>query len=82
MKGNTVNPEYMNKTSFQIISAGVDGQFGIGGFYRSTGADVLPFPAADTSNGVPQFGSPANLGAGTRLVEKDNVTNFKGGRLD
>jgi len=82
MKGNTVNPEYMNKTSFQIISAGVDGQFGIGGFYRSTGSDVLPFPPADSKNGVPQFGTPADLASGTRLIEKDNVTNFKGGRLD
>jgi general secretion pathway protein G len=83
MKGNTVKPEYVNKTSFQIISAGVDGLFGIGGFYRSNGTgDVLPFPPADSSSGTPEFGAPPKLGASVRQTEKDNITNFKGGRLD
>jgi prepilin-type N-terminal cleavage/methylation domain-containing protein len=81
MTGNTSNPEYVNKNSFQIISAGIDGQFGIGGFYRATGADVLPLPTANPPS-IPEFGFPANLARSIRQREQDNVTNFKGGRLD
>jgi len=46
-----------NPKSFQIISAGVDGDYGTGGVYDDT--------------------LPAN-----RSAERDNITNFKGGRLD
>ncbi|MDQ2623401.1 MAG: prepilin-type N-terminal cleavage/methylation domain-containing protein [Actinomycetota bacterium] len=70
----TPNPEYVNKSTFQIISAGFDGQFGIGGAFQTTGTDVLPFASA--------YGQPANLATSIRERERDNLTNFKGGRLD
>lgn len=68
------NPEYMNKSTFQIISAGFDGQFGVGGEFQSTGTDTLPFS--------PSLGYPADLVSSIRDRERDNLTNFKGGRLD
>ena len=69
----TPNPEYVNKNTFQILSAGIDGQFGIGGTYRTTG-EVLPFTT--------EFGAPNNLSQNIRQRERDNLTNFKGGQLD
>ncbi|APW62599.1 type II secretion system protein [Paludisphaera borealis] len=72
--GNTVNPEYINKNSFQIISAGIDGQFGPGGGYKANATDPLVFNAAAAM--------PVNLAPSMRQREQDNVTNFKGGRLD
>jgi len=72
--GATVNPEYVNKSTFQIISAGFDGQFGVGGAFASSGTETLPFVTA--------AGSPANLAPSIRERERDNLTNFKGGRLD
>lgn len=80
--GTTSNPEYMNKSTFQLISAGFDGQFGIGGAFQSTGADPLPFQT--TYGGVYDGGAAtaADLAASIRDRERDNLTNFKGGRLD
>ena len=72
--GNTVNPEYINKSTFQIISAGVDGLFGPGGGYKNGVSDPLA--------AVPAALMPLGLSAAARFSEKDNVTNFKGGRLD
>jgi len=46
-----------NPKSFQIISAGMDSDYGTGGVYNNT------LPA-------------------TRSAERDNLTNFKGGRLE
>jgi len=81
--GNTTNPEYINKSSFQIISAGIDGQFGPGGAYKASVADPLAAVPAPTppSTLYPTL-LPAGLSPTMRLREKDNVTNFKGGRLD
>lgn len=73
-EGTTTNPEYMNKNTFQIISAGFDGQFGVGGAFQSTGTDPLPFAATQAS--------PTGLSPSVRDRERDNLTNFKGGRLD
>ncbi|MDG3003324.1 type II secretion system protein [Paludisphaera mucosa] len=81
----TTNPEYVNKNTFQIISAGLDSQFGFGGTYKTTG-EVTPFPTpkgvAKDADYVPEFGAPANLARTLRQREHDNLTNFKGGRLD
>lgn len=62
---------YLNNQSFQILSAGRDRLYGFGGQYStSTLGDRLPY---DSTNMV---------GYTDRLAEKDNVTNFSGGRLD
>ena len=74
ISGNTVKPEYINKNTFQIISAGIDGLFGPGGGYKANVSDPL---AATTAALM-----PLNLSPAMRTREKDNVTNFKGGRLD
>lgn len=68
------NPECVNKNTFQILSAGLDNEFGIGGAYKANGTEVLPFVAT--------YGSPTGLTASVRDRERDNLTNFKGGRLD
>lgn len=64
---------YINPQSYQLISSGVDGQFGPGGQFKpSATTGVLPFDAATT----------VSTDANVRLREKDNLTNFHGGRLD
>jgi prepilin-type N-terminal cleavage/methylation domain-containing protein len=62
--------------SFQIISAGADGLYGVGGQYVAPGANPsanvsLPLDAADTST----------TDAQVRIREKDNLTNFATGPL-
>jgi prepilin-type N-terminal cleavage/methylation domain-containing protein len=59
--------------SFQIVSAGVDGSYGIGGQYAPAVDDALPFDAVNTSTGA---------AADVRNREQDNLTNFHAGRLD
>jgi len=78
--GTTVNPEYMNKNTFQIFSAGYDGQFGIGGAYVATGNETLPY--VSTYGEVFNSSPSAGLSTAIRDRERDNLTNFKGGRLD
>lgn len=53
--------------SFQIISPGADGDYGIGGLFRPSSAE------AD----LPKTGVPAT----DRSAEWDNLTNFQNGRL-
>jgi prepilin-type N-terminal cleavage/methylation domain-containing protein len=64
---------WLSAQSFQILSAGVDGQFGIGGQYAAAADDDLPFDSVNTSTGA---------AADVRNREKDNLTNFHAGRLD
>jgi len=78
----TTNPEFVNKNTFQIISAGFDNQFGIGGSYKASGGDVLPFVAAQGAVYDDGALATATLGSSIRERERDNLTNFKGGRLD
>jgi prepilin-type N-terminal cleavage/methylation domain-containing protein len=70
---------YQNPQSFQIISSGVDGQYGPGGFYGSSSSNSpLPNdPSLGTANNVYN-----STDQGLRRVERDNITNFKAGRLD
>jgi general secretion pathway protein G len=59
---------YLNGTSFQIISAGSDGLYGVGGTYNAGGTgDRLP---------------PDGLSADIRLRERDNLSNFSNTKLD
>jgi len=65
---------YQNPNSFQIISAGVDGNFGWGGVYSPSASTVLPQEATSQ----PQIsGGPA-----IRTAEQDNLTNFHAGKLE
>lgn len=60
---------FLNGTSYQIISAGADGNYGIGGTYTTdTQGTRLPVPS----------GAPSDL----RVREQDNLTNFSATRLD
>ncbi|MDX2037385.1 MAG: prepilin-type N-terminal cleavage/methylation domain-containing protein [Isosphaeraceae bacterium] len=67
--GTTVN--FINPQTFQIISAGRDRQFGIGGAYVSN----------STSSKLPVASSETALEP-LRGRERDNITNFSTGKLD
>lgn len=68
--GSTVT--YINGQSFQILSAGIDGQFGIGGLYAPN----------STTAALPPVGSLTNsTDPGVRQMENDNLSNFHNGRL-
>ena len=64
------SPKYVNPESYQIISAGADRIFGVGGQYTTAGSgERLP---------VSGFESPA---ISSRQNENDNITNFSTGTL-
>ncbi len=66
-----------NSESFQIISAGADQLFGIGGsFSTSTNAGTLAYP--DAGGYCPGSGSN---GLGSRSAENDNLSNFYSARF-
>ncbi|QEH38163.1 hypothetical protein OJF2_67610 [Aquisphaera giovannonii] len=69
-------PTFLNPQSFQIISSGPDGQYGLGGIYLpdSTGATVLPLD--------PNAATIGTSDTSIRTRERDNVTNFHNGSLD
>lgn len=58
-----------NGKSFQIISPGFDGEYGIGGSYSS-------------QNGIAIHPSDSKRTRDARKAEADNITNFSGGMLD
>jgi prepilin-type N-terminal cleavage/methylation domain-containing protein len=64
---------WQNPQSFQIISAGADGQYGIGGIYTPSSDEALP---VDSTNTTP------STDATLRQREKDNLTSFATGKLD
>ena len=67
--GNPPEGTAWSAKGYQIISAGADGQWGRGGETSSDGIRI--YDATDA------FRDSAN-----RAVEKDNITSFKGGRLN
>lgn len=72
---------YQKPQSFQIISPGIDGFYGVGGQYSSaaTSASVrLPF---DGTNSYNEGTSSAEADGTVRQCEYDNLTNFKSGTL-
>ena len=72
---------YQNAQTFQIISSGVDGLYGVGGQYiqQSTSAtQPLPFDPTNTYYGS---GPTSETDASLRQREYDNLTNFKSGTL-
>ena len=67
---------WINPTTFQIISPGVDGMYGIGGAYTPTATTALPYPSLQPS------GSATNSSdTGVRNMEGDNLTSFHNGTL-
>jgi prepilin-type N-terminal cleavage/methylation domain-containing protein len=64
---------WINGLSFQIISAGGDGLYGIGGQYLPQSDTTLPVDPANTT---------PSTDALVRVREKDNVTSFATGKLD
>ena len=67
---------YQNPQTFQIISPGTDGMYGIGGAYMPTATTALPYPT------LPAGGSATTSSdAGVRNLESDNLTNFHNGTL-
>ncbi len=66
---------YYNDNTFQIVAAGADKLYGIGGQYSTTGPKTLPFyPANSVLTGQ-------TLPVDVRFNEIDNVTNFAPGGL-
>lgn len=63
--------------TFQLICAGDDGLFGIGGQFVEKGNTVLPEYTTATADVTGQNPLP-----GIRQRERDNLTNFYGSRLD
>jgi general secretion pathway protein G len=80
----TTNPplaaSYLNPQSFQIISAGIDGQYGIGGEYDVDSTDPLTLDAVSFATFDLSYTQQANDGT-IRVRERDNVTNFHNGKL-
>ena len=77
---------FQNTQSFQIISSGIDGLYGVGGqFVSSTSTAVvqsLPANLANTFYGSTTGGSlTADSDTLIRIREEDNLTNFKSGSL-
>jgi general secretion pathway protein G len=68
---------YYDESKFQLISAGLDGLYGIGGQWKKEAADPLPFWAQ--ANSVITGQTFSNM---IRNRERDNVTSFAKARLD
>jgi hypothetical protein len=66
---------YQSPQTFQIISSGADGLYGVGGRYVTDTADPL---VLDTSTPSPYATNDTTI----RTRERDNITNFHTGRLD
>lgn len=65
---------FINPQSYQLISPGIDGQYGPGGRYQAnTAGQALPVDGPNLKN-------TADLNI--RIRERDNLTNFHGGPLD
>src|SRR5271157_2738780 len=72
----TLAATFLNPQSFQIISSGIDGTYGVGGQYSPDANEALPYDAANN----PYLYN--TVGNGIRTVERDNVTNFHNGKLE
>jgi general secretion pathway protein G len=85
------NVTFQKAQTFQIIAAGIDGQYGIGGQFvapgsaQSTASNPLPFDPGPQPPAHPMVFAGTSLAAETdttlRYRETDNLTNFKSGTL-
>ena len=75
---------FQKAQTYQIISSGIDGLYGVGGQYIAPGASAsssqIPLPI--DPNGDTLAGGTAVLGGTIRNAERDNLTNFKAGTLE
>ena len=72
-------PTFEKAQSFQIISPGGDGMYGLGGYYKPNATTpALPNPG-DSGNANATTNS---TDLGVRNLERDNLTNFHNGKLD
>jgi general secretion pathway protein G len=71
------NPVFLNPQSFQIVSPGADGGYGVGGMYVPNATPALPNEPYQSPVGT--AGTDANS---VRALERDNLTNFHNGRLE
>jgi general secretion pathway protein G len=70
---------YLNPQSFQIISSGIDGLYGVGGRYAPDSAtEALPYDSTTVPNSPYINTTSLNI----RKREQDNVTNVHNGRLE
>jgi prepilin-type N-terminal cleavage/methylation domain-containing protein len=75
----TTGVTWVNPQSFQLFSSGRDGQWGVGGTYSpNTTGSRLPVTALDNTANV----LPKTEALSLRTRERDNITNFSGGKLD
>jgi len=63
---------WVNPQSFQLISSGGDGQWGLGGGYEASAPNTK----------LPLYNDPSNSFYTTRVRERDNITSFSGGKLE
>ena len=71
--GSVTNIQWANPQTFQIVSAGRDGLWGLGG----------PYDGSSTGNRLPVgFPNDPSNAVAVRKRERDNIANFAGGRLD
>ena len=69
---------YFNPQTFQIISSGIDGLYGVGGQYTpNVTGEALPLDP-NLSNYVPSPLADNTI----RVRERDNITNFHNGKLE
>ena len=74
---------YLNPQTFQIISSGIDGLYGVGGQYTpNVTGEALPLdPNSNFPSGIylPYVNTTDNT---IRIRERDNITNFHNGKLE
>jgi len=72
---------YLNPQTFQIVSSGIDGLYGVGGQYSpdNTG-ETLPLDTTTDPNGKSPYVNTSDVTIRTR--ERDNITNFHNGKLE
>lgn len=74
LTSTTVSPVvWLKPQGFQLISAGADGLYGVGGAFDQDASNPLPVDAANTKPGADVT---------IRFRERDNLTNFHGSKLD
>ncbi len=69
---------YLNPQTFQIISSGIDGLYGVGGQYAPANAESLTWDSTPSPVNPPYFTSDTSI----RVRERDNNTNFHNGKLE
>jgi hypothetical protein len=75
------NLPFSNAQSYQILSAGLDGVYGVGGLYSPTSTTAtLPTENIGITPGVYPFSNSNDQAL--RNVENDNITNFHNGKLN